>query len=90
MKVILTIEVPDDFKKGDGWNCPYSRDIAIGGSNFTKMIEVTRSCYLTTNHCNVDNCPLEIQDEFTELEQKCLKHIGELIVENATLKENNQ
>lgn len=36
MKVILTIEVPDDFKKGDGWNCPYSRDIAIGGSNFTK------------------------------------------------------
>ena len=49
MKAILTIEVPDDFKKGNGWKCKLAPTNAIW-------------CVYLSNRCNAENCPLEIQE----------------------------
>ena len=55
MKATLTIEVPDDFKKGQGkGKCQFYEGLEDGDRPF---------CDWTNKDCNADNCPLEIQYE---------------------------
>lgn len=54
MKATLTIEVPDDWKKGNPDKCFLSEFTLDGCFDI---------CKITTGRCNKNYCPLEIQDE---------------------------
>lgn len=51
----LTIEVPDDFKKGDYKKCPYSRGL------FEKWCTV-RSSFPFLLKCTVEDCLLDTDE----------------------------
>ena len=54
MKAILTIEVSDDFERGDYMNCDYA-ELPIDTCVY--------QCVVRGGICNAEDCPLEIQED---------------------------
>lgn len=57
-KALLIMDVPDDFKKGDGEICPFSLKRKVNG-NFVGC----ECIYNLDKNCTSINCPLKIQEE---------------------------
>lgn len=85
MKATLTIEVPDDFKKGECKKCSFY------GFRRSNTGASPRWCILG---CDYDNCPLEIQEESKAKPYKCKTKCKDCvfwdICIHSDLQENNQ
>lgn len=63
----LTIEVPDDWKRGEHENCNYAK---LRIDTYTN--NAVYLCSIIECSCNVANCPLEIQEAKCTSKSRCM------------------
>ena len=73
MKATLTIEVPDDFNKGDGKKCPLY-------TGYNDIDHTTNNCkYAKKRRCFPCDCPLEIQEKLPSINGYNAKECSDFI-----------